>query len=424
MGFILPQEGEISTLHSVWKIALLDADIVTQKVSSQIQVLSQINPIFFNYSKNLGKIMSTTIDSFKAKSPNPDVPLAPGLPGYQEFHIQRLSEIIIEASSLLQDIGTELQNAYIPFLSKTLQDRNKIVNFHRQNAKEKYKAWKRTLADMKNCNSQLNSMRKDMISQQNKRKKDIQKISLLCNKYAELFVRMKQLSRTLNLEFIKYNGAVSAGLKEIKEIDKQKQTGIFEIGSQFSTIFKHKSEGWKNLFNEIQRTHSDWFSGFMKFIIYNGITRTKLMPKELNPFQFSFVDDDLNQQISRKTTISNDPPILFAVCLHDFEGIFPGEMSIKKGQEIYLYEPPLDKWCMASDVATHPTGYIPTSAIKILNLKTGISMTTRLQSGEFMSLVPGELLIILQNDKKEGILLCRKINGTTGKAYINDVKLE
>ena len=119
-----------------------------------------------------------------------------------------------------------------------------------------------------------------------------------------------------------------------------------------------------------------------------------------------------------------EQPLLLGICTKDFESQAVNELTLKKGQEVYIYEYPLFQWVFASLDPSGPAGYVPSDCLLIKYLKTAISFVTKIGVDDYLTLKQGEFLIVLSEDREKNVAKCRNLNGNEGIVCLDDIKTE
>ena len=427
MEEILEQEVEYKNLNKSYKDILYKFNVSTEKLKTFLQALPLFSEILLSFNKE-HFFNIQVLGKYKNDEGLP--PQVPGIPGFQEKYFQTIADLYYVVLTLSEDTGNHIKND----ITKTVQNllHLRLVTIQKydeqvQNAKNEYKTIKQ---NCKNNYNQLIQMHKDLVHLH--AKQDKKKIQALAEKYVLLMNLQKQSIHNLNLAYLQFSRAVQEATHNYYETDKYKAQNLLESFSKLTPIYLNFAETNHQIFQRILEEYqkaseeNHWKKYFVEFVIKNHIVRTEYDNISFNTELFPFDDPDLVTRITSQIYVKKkNNPLLLSLATHDFVSENPNELSIRKGQVVFLYEPPFEKWVLASTDSQKPQGYVPSAAVDVCDVKTGISKTTKLPDGEFMSLYPGEVIIlheIIDSEKK--IWSCSKLGGTSGNVYESDIVIE
>jgi hypothetical protein len=317
----------------------------------------------------------------------------------------------------------ELQNILLT-RTDSIQKLNEMV----VEKKKAYKAMRKQAIANLNTIKQLS---KEMTHANNKQ--DAKKMQPLSEKYIDLIKKQKQTVRAMNMYYLSYSANVSKAVAEFELIDKSRIEKLIIIFNELHVNFHKTSETYKHIHRRIvtalynDDTFNLWSSEMLYFIRVHGIARTNSLPIEfeLKPFSFDDDDDFSLRVVGQRFEKACSYPVSFAIAEKDFVSEAENELSVKAGQFLCIFDSGLDKWTLASDNSNEPRGYVPTEALKFCTEIAALAIETRLEDGEFMSLYPGEMIILNKPfDDQCDILTCRKMDGTNGKVRRSDIVVE
>ena len=427
MEAIIDQEIEFKNLNKAYKTIIYKFNITTERLRAILQALPLFSEILFSFNKQ-PFFEIQMLSKYKAEKGQP--PLVPGIPGYQEKYFQSLSDLIYATLTLSEETAKHIKED----LTKSVQNllHLRIVTVQKydeqvQNAKNEYKTLKQSC---KNNYNQLMQMHKELTHLH--AKQDKKKLQSAAEKYVLLMNTQKQAIIQLNLSYLKFSRAAQEAIYNYKEADRYKTENLLASFSNLAPIYLRSSDTNHEIFQRILenfqnvKENSLWKKCFSEYVIKNHIVRTEYHDISFDTELFPFDDPDLDTHVTSQIYVKKkNNPLLLGLASRDFNAENPNELSLKKGQVIFLYEPPFERWALASTDPQRPQGFVPSAAIDVCDVQTAISKTTKLPDGDFMSLYPGEVIILHEMiDKEKKIWNCSKFSGVSGNVYETDIVIE
>ncbi|KAH0801883.1 Variant SH3 domain containing protein [Histomonas meleagridis] len=175
----------------------------------------------------------------------------------------------------------------------------------------------------------------------------------------------------------------------------------------------------ENITKKSGETNSNWESEFLLFARIHKISRTSLHKIQFVPFQFTFQDPLLKPPPFTTRINEVNVPLYIGIVKHDFEAKKKNELSVKKGERIYLYERPIDLWILASKIDSNEFKYVPLKAIEIPETPLMFTVLPQIAKNEDeMTVRAGELLFVKEKYENSDYVLCEDIKGNVKKVHI------
>ena len=428
MESLLEQEAEFQALSHSYKNVFYQCNVATEKLRSLITILPNFATVHTNFSKEKTNFFLQTMEKYSTDPHNP--PLAPGLPGYQEKYLQRILDIVMNISSMSLETSKYITGELSQTIKGLLQQRAVVLSVHNdvvQGAKSDYKSIKKVC---KTNYTQLAQLHKELVQMNNKQ--DKRKMQPTVEKYVQIMRTQKRLIRDLNFAYLTYCRNCQDAVSEFYKLDEVRSQQLLSIFQKLTTLYHKSALSMKQIkiqtveANQKENETKSWEEGISRYILMNKFARTDLQDIQFEFSSFSFDDNDLEMRVTQQSFVKRRiNPLLLALATHDFVPQNENEISLKKGQVVFLYEPAHGKWVLASHDSNAPQGFVPTNAIDVCDVKTAVSCETRLPKDNFMSLCPGEVIILHDLiDKEKRIWYCSKFNGTAGNVHEADIVIE
>lgn len=351
--------------------------------------------------------------------------LTPGFPGQQVLQLDQINHMINEQCGQAILLAEHIQNDFLPKFKCAIITSTTTMNKISYTIKEAENAWRDIRRQMESNDSTINSICKEVKSH----KKDILKVHGQVATYMATVKSQKYLAKKLNIAYARFVKLFKESIQEMRQINMERCKVILEFSTKLARLYDemsiviakvNESIFKRNSFDDIPKMP---ISDLITFIVSHDIRRTSI--GNVSYEQYKFKQPEIDPIIgipSYQTGSLYEPPILIAQALNNFVASAPNEISCYKGQTIYLYEPPIENWVLASSNKTFPEGYVPRNNIKVLNKKIALSLKQLAYENGKLGIFPGEFLIIEYEDEKG--YACENTSGRFGYVDKNAVIVE
>jgi hypothetical protein len=206
--------------------------------------------------------------------------------------------------------------------------------------------------------------------------------------------------------------AALAGIDFLKDVliaSESKMKALLAVAlPTFIAVIEDSKRARKGLIGR----QGNWVVDFQAFVGQNGIVRSAIPREEFPLFRFPFEHPLLMERWMPDTVRNRVIPTAIGVASAAFEGQADSELSVKKGDRLFLYEMWRSNfWLFAQTVDEKAWGFIPSNVIDVMKGKTmfakGAQFPTR--EGE-SSCRSGELVIF--RSESDGFIVCESADGT------------
>lgn len=414
-------DNVISKVHKEWKTLIKDVEADFNRYLSVFDVFKEVSSVLNLKQYNYPLMISNIFDKFHNIG---GVIVCPGVPGSQEKTYEHLSRILFEISAFYSNISESINLFCLPEFLDDISNDLSVLQKLKSNVDAFYMVFtiERQQTD---DNFKSLTMLKENIDQLFL-KKEKKKVKTEMQNYAFLAAKVRKKCLMLNLYAEKYISLVKSASSSIKTMQNKISGCAIQFLYRYVEVIRGFSFGITKCFDSIIKPRTDLMHDLREFILYNKIARTRLKFFEPTDVVFTFQDVALMSKITRKNYLETDAPLSIGVAKFDFTGENINELSVKEGQEIYLYETPVDQWVLASDTPFQPKGFVPVKCIELKKLRFAISSAIRIPIGDdgFLPLSSGQLIIVNSNKVDDDILECRDLKGNTGHVYREDIVIE
>ena len=150
------------------------------------------------------------------------------------------------------------------------------------------------------------------------------------------------------------------------------------------------------------------------------IFRYELQPKEFQPIKLPESLQDL--EIEPKKTISDPLPLGIARVVRPYDGKDDNQLSLVKGQSVYLLETPSQNWCLSMLPLSKKIGFAPRAAIAPVGRGAAYATEEYVVSGKngTFTIKKGEIVATLRNEEQELLIetLTRNRGRVAADAFI------
>lgn len=355
-----------------------------------------------NYCLILKKFATTNsstlqikIDKYRNKFLSSKI-LAPGFPGYQDIQLKHISAMLTEQCQQVLLFIENIEHDFLPMFKGMLINSSTTMNKVSSQTKEAEQIWRAIKSEMQDNDKTINTILKEMGGH----KKKLVKMHQDVLEYTNTVKLQKYLAKKLNIAYVRYCKIIKDSLVEMKLVCKARHDAILDFACKLADFYTTISSFYTAFYKTIQNSNNELdavrsnIMDLYNYCVSHRICRQYIGDETYSKYIFKSNEILLDSSSPYAQYPHYDPPLLFAEAIRDFVGIENNEISCYKGQKIFLYEQPVDKWVLASTNRIFPTGYVPTNVIKLINVKTGFAIKWCLAQENKLPVFPGELLFI------------------------------
>ncbi|EAX88207.1 Variant SH3 domain containing protein [Trichomonas vaginalis G3] len=337
---------------------------------------------------------------------------------------QRLLDIYAEISAQIILMIKRIHKTLVPQIKDAVREELDVFEDCKERVSEIEKNYLNRKTSINNNVSMLKGIAKDIASA--KKKNDVFKLTPLVKSYVQIYKSTKVISRNLNLFILKYNKEVQKATEAFKNLDTKRSQIILNFILDISTEYEDSFKNYTSVYKAITEKYSkpqNVLTGedYVKWFIHEkNLFRTMLSDAVYKSTGFQFEEDpDILIRSSHIEAAPTDYPIYVAKAKYKFDSKGQTELSFLPGDTLYLYEKPSQMWILASKNGQYPQGYIPSSAITILEKKFCYSLVSKAYDNDYLGIAPGMCLVIENN--LGDTYICTNPQGKQGKVKKSDV---
>ena len=232
------------------------------------------------------------------------------------------------------------------------------------------------------------------------------------SKYFEMVRNQKKANIEINSINSQYIESIKSAITKIKVFLIQKETCLKSLLLIVHPFLSNLIQPMENFTKRASDMSSVWETEFSLFLRVHKVARTSIPKKRFAPFRFSFQDPLLSPPAFTTRIIETNLPLFIGLVKHDFDAKKENELSVKKGERIYLYEKPNDSWVLASKAISSEFKFVPSKAVEIPEMEHVFTVKPQIAKEDCeMSVGAGELLLVKERREGSEYVLCEGIAG-------------